>query len=647
MSTVKLQNFIFPDEKYCDEPEMFFRGIDSECCNRRNRSIKLNEDTTVSFNSYFNSFSVGKWREHTGLSNLSLTIKYRGDIEITAYNAIGRVKNTGNYDIWNRSLSGENFYAKRKKIKTDIVKDREEGFDVLRISFPELPTEGVLYISARAVKESVFYGGYYSTEACSLRDIRLGLCICTFKREGDLKRNIDAIKSEILQKQDSPLHNKLGVFISDNGNTLSNEEFGHGLDINIIPNKNAGGAGGFTRAMIEASAKNSFTHYILMDDDILLMPEILYRTYGFLQLLKDNYIDYMLGAHMLSLDDRYMLYESGAKRSGTSLLFPKRGWDLRNPAAVAANEAKGNPYNGGNPGGGTADCAGINYSGWWYSAIPASIVTRDNLPLPFFIYFDDVEFGVRNRKNGTILINGICVWHPQGIGKAAPRMTYYHIRNILISMCSDADRAGALDVIKYVSMYVFGNIVRYRYEEAEAALMALTDFFKGPEYFMRIDPEAKHAELAKFAYTEEPCDGTGPAAAVCSDRGDAPSQTAPRHPRLFTRRAEDDENADPHALLDIIKSALCLLLPATEEEKQVDAKSFGLPFRSAALVRIDSEKRKKTVLKRDNARAAKLCAELMKQNANILLQYEKTQDEYKKMKEKMTTTEFWEEYLGI
>ena len=44
------------------------------------------------------------------------------------------------------------------------------------------------------------------------------------------------------------------------------------------------------------------------------------------------------------------------------------------------------------------------------------------LPIPAFIHFDDIEYGVRHSDKGVILINGICVWHPQ-----APNLSLIHI----------------------------------------------------------------------------------------------------------------------------------------------------------------------------------------------------------------------------
>ena len=67
-------------------------------------------------------------------------------------------------------------------------------------------------------------------------------------------------------------------------------------------NKNAGGAGGFTRTIIETKKQeeeNGLTHILLMDDDVVMQPESIYRTYKILTLLKEEYKDAFIGGECL------------------------------------------------------------------------------------------------------------------------------------------------------------------------------------------------------------------------------------------------------------------------------------------------------------------------------------------------------------
>ena len=61
--------------------------------------------------------------------------------------------------------------------------------------------------------------------------------------------------------------------------------------VTVVPNMNAGGAGGFSRGMIEILKKRDledFTHILLMDDDAIVEPDLLVRIYGFLSTIKRN-----------------------------------------------------------------------------------------------------------------------------------------------------------------------------------------------------------------------------------------------------------------------------------------------------------------------------------------------------------------------
>lgn len=42
--------------------------------------------------------------------------------------------------------------------------------------------------------------------------------------------------------------------------------------------------------------------------------------------------------------------------------------------------------------------------------MPMNLIDSKNLPIPFFIRGDDMEYCLRNMKD-LILMNGVCVWH--------------------------------------------------------------------------------------------------------------------------------------------------------------------------------------------------------------------------------------------
>ena len=58
------------------------------------------------------------------------------------------------------------------------------------------------------------------------------------------------------------------------------------------------------------------THALLMDDDIVIEPEALVKTYQILTLLKDEYEDAFIGGAMLRLDKQAIQVEAGASWNG-------------------------------------------------------------------------------------------------------------------------------------------------------------------------------------------------------------------------------------------------------------------------------------------------------------------------------------------
>ena len=190
---------------------------------------------------------------------------------------------------------------------------------------------------------------------------------------------------------DLPLYDHVEVFVADNGRTLAVEEL-QTPQVHIYPNRNVGGAGGFTRDLIEMMQNNDIyriTHVLLMDDDIVIEPEALVKTYMLLSLLKEEYLDTFVGGAMLRLDRQYIQVESGAVWNAGHLDPLKMNLDLRQCEACLYNETE----------------EFSEYNAWWYCCFPIDIVTPENLPLPIFIRGDDLEYGLRNMKH-LILMNG-------------------------------------------------------------------------------------------------------------------------------------------------------------------------------------------------------------------------------------------------
>ncbi len=596
-----VQKILFPEEDICSEWEMYFHG--GARTNDKADEIFLRAGEELSLETYFNAFSVCKWKKYTRLGDLTLRLYVRGRVGIRAFHAVGSAYHEGD-----PRDNTKDVYLYREARREEIAVERRQTEDGCELTFPQLYDEGIVYVTIQAEEDAVFYGGHYMTTESKTNRVDLALCICTFKREEFLKRNVEKIRTQILESPASPLYGHTQVFISDNGQTLPTDAFANPL-IHLYPNKNAGGAGGFTRTMIESVLRGEdspFTHVVLMDDDIVLDRNVLERNYLFLCLLKEEYAGAMVGGELFELDKRYLQFEAGAAFRGTVIQSYNQRWDMRKRDAVSANEIE-------NP---------MNFNGWWYCCVPTEYV-RHNLPIPVFIHRDDVEFGARNEKEGTILLNGICVWHPQGPNKAPVAMNYYDVRNDLIAMCDLPDRASRGQVMGHITRSTLGNILRYRYRVIDCVFHGLADFYRGPEYFMQLDPVENHKQLARYNYRTQPLPDT-----IAEEE-------------ILHEKAEDMKG---HVFL---RAALCWLLPSKDETRISGLEDIGCAFRARRICFVDEIRKEVIVTEKSYREAFRCFGGYLKAMATIFFRHETMMKRWAEKKPEYTSRTFWESYLEI
>lgn len=472
---MKLQNILFPSTDTCTEENMYFRRSGEAEFFWFDKCIRLRKNGAVSFDTYFNGFSVEKWRKYTNVGTVMLTVEIKGNVCITL--------------------------MRKEKVGDDVLTEfiselccRTEGEEPQEFTFPFVTSSdnGMYCFRIFGIKgKSEFYGGYYSSDvpADTRRDIKIAVDICTFKREKFIETNLSLLNGSFLQNPQSQLYDNLEIFISDNAKTLDRKKLENDK-IHIFPNKNVGGSGGFARGLMEISKTGGFTHALLMDDDILIEPEAIFRTYVMLICLKEQYKDAFIGGAMLRLDHRNIEVESGGIWAGGDLVSLKHGLDLNGLDACLFNEFDEQPQ----------------FNAWWYCTIPMNIVTDDNLPMPIFIRGDDVEYGLRNMKH-LILMNGICVWHEPFENKYSSYLFYYILRNRLIDNSLHGMTIPKEQLINLLETQVMEQVRLYRYKNADLLMRGTEDFLKGIDWLIQQDGEELHksvmAEGYKLQYLDE------------------------------------------------------------------------------------------------------------------------------------------------
>ena len=455
-SLFKLQQILFPVEDICNEEEMYFKGIGIYVDGQR---VKFSKGGVLSASTYFNSFSLHKWKCYTGLNNIKLLINLIGDFEICLCSM--RLQN-GN------------------AVKTVHSKIQVSANGITSFDMPDADNSIIFFELTSLSNEGVFNGGYYAAMLNGRIPVRVKLAvgICTFKREEFVTATLSRLSSSI-NNSDSILYNSVKVFVSDNGQSLPVEQL-EDDNIHIVYNKNLGGAGGFTRCLVEAlkvDDKEQFTNFLFLDDDIILSVYAIERNVTFLSMLLPQYRKSVIGGAMFSTDDKYLQFESAAKWQRTGFLFNRRDIDMRDNINILLNEQD---YD-------------VNYNAWCYCCIPFEVVTKNNLPLPIFFHMDDVEYGLRNNLP-IITLNGINVWHLYKKALVNAKNDYYDIRNRLI-MLSEINPSAVIE-LAYIYLNSFTKeVLKYHYARAINAFDAILDFCKGFEWFKKLDTLKKHSQL--------------------------------------------------------------------------------------------------------------------------------------------------------
>jgi GT2 family glycosyltransferase len=426
----------------------------------------LRKGAVLSFDTYFNCFSYPKYREYTRVHEAAVVLCVKGRAALCLMALRRRGRRTVREVLDAREV--DTTEIKAIPLKYDFGNDATEGF-----YYPEITAlDGEVYVQ----------GGWYDYNGQS-NHVKIAVVICTYKREFFLNRNLETAERDMFTK-DTPepaAHKLFTFFVIDNGGTVPAGR-GDGNHILIVPNKNHGGSGGFTRGILEARARNGeFTHFLLMDDDIVFDAETLIKTARFLQVVPEGHQYLSVGGAMLRLDVPYILYEAGGIWNGLHIKHRGRGLDLREQDAVLKNERKAKR---------------VNYQAWWYMCMPFAAVDTYGLPLPLFVNSDDIEYGLRTRGE-LVLMNGIGVWHEPFERKAHRLLPWYYTsRNqLIVNTLYYPHLALAYGCLKLGYLLIRGYC-RGGQVAIALILRAYEDFLKGIDFLRDTDSEALNDTLA-------------------------------------------------------------------------------------------------------------------------------------------------------
>ena len=478
----KLYDITFPLSE--DRAPLYFQGLYR---NREAGGVYINKGYYLDLGTYFNSFSLKKWTTYSTLSHLQIKLNLTGRFYIEFY-AINKKKIIQEKEpeskkvgkigkVLNKIFKPKPGVKEEVFLRTDCEGSFEQTFDLEELSYQhECSIMGIKIVALS--DDAIFHGGEYFGAFTTERTVKMGITICTFKREKYLMPNLERLK--ILTDRNP----NISVMVIDNGQTL--EEVNR-PELQIIHNPNFGGSGGFTRGIMEQVSQQRNTHILLMDDDVLIELSSFDRLYAILRHLKTEHQDEFFAGAMLILDDPLIQHENTAYL-GKSL---GHEFNLKKKSFLYKNENLPDKIN--------------KYAAWWFCCIPVDVVKNIGYPLPVFIKCDDVEYSLRNNQD-VMSMNGIGVWHESAEDKWNSVTDYFATRNYLM-MFHFAKGKGRFSFLLECFCQVTKRILRRDGVGMRILELALKDLNTGLSGITSIKSDENFAAIRKFV-KEKPFDST-------------------------------------------------------------------------------------------------------------------------------------------
>lgn len=402
------------------------------------------EKNMVSFCTYFNSVPVGKLKNYSSAEDIIFRVRVENETVL-------KIKCTGSDDI--------------------IASCVTDSYSELRVCISEVPDGSeLMYLTAEGgniVSVSVYLSG-------SCRDINPVLITCTYRREEQLKKNINYLLGKFAGEE-------FDIIISDNDSAIDGSCFASGR-VTVIHNDNNGGSGGYHCGMKEAVSRNRYTHFILMDDDVTAEYCAFQKVTGFIRFLRDEYSELSVSGAMISSSEPCIQFESGGFFSDDGVQS-SCGYhlDLSVEENIIADEREKK----------------INYAAWWLVCMPACYAEKGEYPAPFFIKYDDVEYSLRCSMR-IVSLCGFGVWHEDFGTKYSPSSDYYNTRNYLHLMKRHTDNFNSFRAFRKGLWLLTEKICRQQYNGAEAVIRGYCDYLKGDNFLKAADNKAILEELKKL-----------------------------------------------------------------------------------------------------------------------------------------------------
>ncbi len=597
----------------------FLKGDDAFCYAFDERSEVVHDGETgaleisgmCDFSTYLNSFSIQKYIRYTGIDEIYAHIEFEGDPCCISQRHL-------DLDNQGRVVSGIGELFEEDDFISEGVCEFKLDTEYELVSF------AILSEGKTRFKRAYYYALVPDEQ---VRDVDIAICTTTYQKEEFILRNLEVLNRELLCETNE-LADHFHVYVVDNARSLDAQA--HSTShINIIGNPNVGGSGGFARGMMEVLENDrAYSHVVLMDDDVQMLPESFVRLYALLSVAKEEYRQACVNGAMLQLEHPAMQFEdvSYMRRIGGYQAI-KPLFDMGRCHDYIKNEKIDVEVD-------------YAYGAWWFSCIPVALIKKHGLPLPLFIRCDDVEYGLRlNARYMTL--NGICVWHSQFQGRFnAAIVCYQYARNLAIVLA--LHQCYSKNVFRMQFYRTFSIYLRtLDYASAELWLDGLEDYLKGPEYLTDLDANALLAANSKKSEKLRPLSELDQSVVKNLTiniewlEGDARSRS--RLTKLAVT-IPHDRHWFPHSLLRNTPGALA---PGAGD----DFTPWSKIAMRKTLVSLNVDGTKGAIRHIDHKRYRKLKMRYRRLMRKFLKSYDVVAKKWRDALDEMTSLEYWHEYI--